>query len=312
MQTNTDTTEKPNTMYILFGWEAIEARPNLDPFEGVLRSYEDGLVYTSDVHLKHHARRGIKAAAELDFGLQNPEIYYDKAGEGDDGKARSVEDRVKAIQKTRSNVKSGNDVYNTCLDLPLFGFVWAKKGEAFHRNGAANTIVRPVTFHTPKVLSLGRNNAFANDGAAASGSASIDSLEYGFFLGLIEVNLNTLAENIADHKELQGVDKWVDLLVKGLWRAYTSHRYPSFTQRSQFAKFLLAWEPASTDINPIHPRDLAKLIKDEEVLNSVQAQEALKKVLPKLLKGWQYSKNGEKTRIEAGTFLSEVLDSAAG
>ena len=44
-------------IYVLFGWEAIEARPNLDPYTSTLRVDEETQqVFTTDVHLKHHTR----------------------------------------------------------------------------------------------------------------------------------------------------------------------------------------------------------------------------------------------------------------
>jgi hypothetical protein len=202
------------------------------------------------------------------------------------------------------------DVYTTCLDVPLFGFVWAKKGESFNRNGAINTILRPTTFHEAETLSLGRNNAFANNDAAATGSASITSLEYGYFLALFEVNLAALKENTAEHKVFKGksINDWMNLLVKGLWRAYTTHRYPSFTQRGQYAQFVLGWNPENeSKINPVHPRELIKLLDEPRIRNSSEAKAGLKKVLPELLKGWQYSKTTEAGRIEKNGVLTEIL-----
>lgn len=304
--------EDTQNAYILFGWEGIECRPNLDPFDGTLRMYDETQqVWTTDVHIKHHARRGIKAAAELDFGVKNPEIYYEKEGsEEEDAGARSVASRVAAIKQNYPDVNSGIDVYRTCLDIPLFGFVWAKKGEAFHKNGAANTILRPTTFHTAQTISLGRNNAFANNDAAASGSASVTSLEYGYFLALFEINIPALKENIAKHEvfKTKSVNDWLNLLVKGLWRAYTTHRYPSFTQRGQYAQFILGWNPKKEiEIEPCQPRDLIELLPNPDIKNSKEAKEGLKIVLPKLLESWQYSQETEAGRIEKKSVLTEVL-----
>ena len=54
--------EKGNA-YILFGFEAIQARPNLDPYTSALRmNDETRQTFLSDVHIKHHVRRGLKAA----------------------------------------------------------------------------------------------------------------------------------------------------------------------------------------------------------------------------------------------------------
>lgn len=298
--------------YILFGWEGIECRPNLDPFDGTLRMYDETQqVWTTDVHIKHHARRGIQAAAELDFKVKNPEIYYEKQGsEEEGGKARSVDTRVAAIKKNYPKIKTGDDVYKTCLDIPLFGFVWAKKGENFSRNGAINTILRPTTFHAAETLSLGRNNAFANNGAEASGSATVTSLEYGYFLALFEVNIPTLKENTANHGVFKNksVNDWLNLMVKGLWRAYTTHRYSSFTQRGQYAQFVLGWNPKDeSNIDPVHPRNLIELLPNPNIRNSKEAKEGLKAVLPKLLEGWQYSKETEAGRIEKKGILTEVI-----
>ena len=50
--------------YLLFGFEAIQARPNLDPYTSALRTNDETMqVMLSDVHLKHHVRRGLKVEA---------------------------------------------------------------------------------------------------------------------------------------------------------------------------------------------------------------------------------------------------------
>lgn len=307
MKTEIKIDESKNTAYLLFGWEAIEARPNLDPFQSSLRTIDEtGQVYTSDVHLKHHARRGIKAAYDLDHkatGAKPGEIFYEK--KDSTGKSRSLITRVLDLK-----AGSAEDIFNTCLDLPLFGFVYAKPGkekglpgESYQKNGATNTILRPTTFHEAKITFLGRNNAFTQKGddgedKEASGSAVTDVLDYGFFLALFEISIPALKENIEKHIHApKDVNAWISLLADGLWRAYTTHRYASITQRGQYANFALAWSPEDPGaIKPTTLREIA--FRDEEITNAIQAKKALKTILPSFLKDWQYSQETEAGRID--------------
>jgi hypothetical protein len=197
-----------------------------------------------------------------------------------------------------------------CLDLPLFGFVNAKEGESFACNGAVGMSFMPSSFHTAYLTSIGKNNAFAAEGKSASGSASVVYVSYSLVMTLLEINIPALKDNIKDHKVLKGGDfnQWMNLLAKGLWRAYTTHRYPSSTQRGQYAKFILGWNPKNEmSIDPIVPRDLFDLLEDPKIKNKIQGKEGLKKVLPVFLKGWQYSPETEAGRIQQGQYLDEIL-----
>jgi CRISPR/Cas system type I-B associated protein Csh2 (Cas7 group RAMP superfamily) len=277
--------------YILFGWEAIEARPNLDPYTSTLRIDEESQqVYTTDVHIKHHTRRGIKAYATEKYGPEKTAIFYEKRDES--GEARSFEGRLNDVRAQFGITnKSEKDAYHHCLDLPLFGYVHASKNESFNVVNAANTLFRPSTFHSCRILSLGKNNAFPGEGKEASGSASQDVLEYGFFLALWEVSLPVLEANTKEHKiiswEKQGLQTWLELFLNGLWKAYMDARYSSATQRSQFAKFIVAWEPQS-EIDPVNPKNLIQDLEEKEIENSIQAKAALQKILPGFLKTWGY------------------------
>jgi CRISPR/Cas system type I-B associated protein Csh2 (Cas7 group RAMP superfamily) len=278
-------------IYVLFGWEAIEARPNLDPYTSTLRVDEETQqVFTTDVHLKHHTRRGMKIHATEKFGPDKTAIFYEKTDER--GETRNFEERLSSI-RTQFNLKEKNerDAYLRCLDLPLFGYVHAVKDENFNAVNAANTLFRPSTFHACRILTLGKNNAFPTGEKESSGSAAQDILEYGFFLALWEVSLNTLEANAKDHKviswERQGTKAWLELFLNGLWRAYTDARYSSATQRSQFANFIVAWEP-SGEITPINPKSLIQKLEEPEIENSVQGKAALQKLLPDFLKAWAY------------------------
>ena len=60
-----DLINRDDPVYILFGWEAKEARPNCDPFTGSLRIHTDtSQVWTTGVHLKHHIRRVLEVPGE--------------------------------------------------------------------------------------------------------------------------------------------------------------------------------------------------------------------------------------------------------
>jgi CRISPR/Cas system type I-B associated protein Csh2 (Cas7 group RAMP superfamily) len=286
---NTDL--KSKNLYVLFGWEAIEARPNLDPYTSTLRVDEETQqVFTTDVHIKHHTRRGIKVHASEKLGPEKTAIFYEKRDEH--GEARNFEERLNSI-RTQFNLKEKNeyDAYVHCLDLPLFGYVHAVANENFNAVNAINTLFRPSTFHACHILSLGKNNAFPTGDRESSGSAVQDVLEYGFFLALWEVSLNALEANAEKHKVIswatQGAKAWIELFLNGLWRAYTDARYSSATQRSQFANFIVAWEPKD-EITPLNPKNLIQNLEDPEIENSVEAKAALQKLLPDFLKAWSY------------------------
>lgn len=281
--------------YLLFGFEAIQARPNLDPYSSTLRmNDETGQVFTSDVHIKHHVRRGLKAyAKEENLPHAAETVFYEKEDEA--GNPCNFELRLKKIREAAGVDKPGmKDSLDNTLDLPLFGYVHAVKGENFNVTNAANTLFRPVTFHGCEVYSLGRNNAFPTldkEGKVkdSAGSATVDSLEYGFFLALWEVNLNMLRINASGSKlidwEKGGAAKWFEALVNGMWRAYSSDRYPSFTQRSQFAQFVLGWIPGG-DVSYANPADLYDGLNEKLIKSHSGAVVALEQLLPDFLAGW--------------------------
>ncbi len=289
--------KETGNVYLLFGHEAIQARPNLDPYTSTLRMKDETMqVYTSDVHIKHHTRRGIKAyALENELGTQDSAIFYEK--NDDAGNARDFGKRIEQIRAENEIDKKQQDkrdALNHCLDLPLFGYVHAIKNENFSVTNAINTLFRPVTFHSCEIMSLGRNNAFPTlnkdgDVKEAAGSATVDSLEYGFFLSLWEINLNMLRINAESHKVINwkedGAKGWLEIFINGLWKAYTSDRYPSFTQRSQFAQFAIAWQP-SADVSYANPADLIHILKEKKINNHSDAVDSLNEILPDFLRGW--------------------------
>lgn len=280
--------------YILFGFEAIQARPNLDPYTSTLRTNDETMqCFLSDVHIKHHVRRGLKAEAEA-RGIPHADqtVFYEK--EDEDGNSCNFEMRLKAIRSAFDLGKgSMRDALEHTLDLPLFGYVHAIKGENFNVTNAANTLFRPVTFHGCEIYELGRNNAFptVKDGVVkeSAGSATVDELEYGFFLALWEINLNMLRVNaaksaIVDWKK-NGRNEWLSLLLDGMWRAYSSDRFPSFTQRSQFAQFQIGWTPTG-EVSYQNPADLYNSLESKTIKSHSQAMSALDGVLPAFLNGW--------------------------
>ena len=287
--------ENQGNAYVLFGHEAIQARPNLDPYTSTLRTNDETMqVYTSDVHIKHHTRRGIKAyAAEKQIVPPEAAIFYEKADES--GNARDFKTRLNQIRKINDiTTKDKKDALTHCLDLPLFGYVHAVNKENFNVTNAVNTLFRPSTFHACEILSLGRNNAFptvnnAGEVREAAGSATVDSLEYGFFLSLWEINLNMLRVNAENHQLVKwddtGVTGWLDIFINGLWKAYSSDRFPSFTQRSQFAQLLIGWKPGA-DVSFENPADLIYKLETRKIKSHHSAVEALNAILPEFLQGW--------------------------
>ena len=109
--------------YILFGFEAIQARPNLDPYSSTLRmNDETGQVFTSDVHIKHHVRRGLKACAMAENLPHAAEtVFYEK--EDEEGNPCNFNLRLEKIRKAAGIEKPDmkDALYNT-LDLPLFAY----------------------------------------------------------------------------------------------------------------------------------------------------------------------------------------------
>ncbi len=297
--------------YLLFGFEAIQARPNLDPYSSTLRmNDETGQVFTSDVHIKHHVRRGLKAyAKEENLPHAAETVFYEKEDEA--GNPCNFELRLKKIREAAGVDKPGmKDSLDNTLDLPLFGYVHAVKGENFNVTNAANTLFRPVTFHGCEVYSLGRNNAFPTldkEGKVkdSAGSATVDSLEYGFFLALWEVNLNMLRINASGSKlidwEKGGAAKWFEALVNGMWRAYSSDRYPSFTQRSQFAQFVLGWIPGG-DVSYANPADLYDGLNEKLIKSHSGAVAALEQLLPDFLSGWDCRAGNVFVKHQAANF----------
>ena len=282
--------------YVLFGFEAIQARPNLDPYTSTLRTNDETMqVFTSDVHLKHHVRRGLKAHAfAKEIGKPEAAVFYEKEDEA--GNPRDFAGRLKLLRETcgiDAKAADKKDALNYCLDLPLFGYVHAVKSENFNVTNAANTLFRPSTFHSCEIFSLGRNNAFSTEKEGvlqdSSGSATVDSLEYGFFLALWEINLNMLRVNAEGHKVVDwkeaGAKGWLELLVNGMWRAYTTDRFPSFTQRSQFAQFVVGWTPAG-EVSYENPAELIDKLEHRKLTAHHEAVAALNGALPVFLKGW--------------------------
>jgi len=298
-------------VYLLFGFEAIQARPNLDPYSSTLRmNDETGQVFTSDVHIKHHVRRGLKAyAAAENLPHAAESVFYEK--EDEQGNPCNFELRLKKIREAAGIAKpDSKDALLNTLDLPLFGYVHAIKGENFNVTNAANTLFRPVTFHDCEIYSLGRNNAFPtldkeNRVKDSAGSATVDSLEYGFFLALWEVNLNMLRINAAGNRlidwEKDGAAKWFEALVNGMWRAYSSERYPSFTQRSQFAQFVLGWAPTG-DVSYDNPAALYDRLEDKRINRHSDAVASLAGLLPDFLAGWGCNAGNVFVKHQAANF----------
>jgi len=288
---------KTGNVYILFGFEAIQARPNLDPYTSTLRTNDETMqVYTSDVHIKHHARRGIKAyALANEISSAEAAIFYEKEDEA--GNARDFNKRLQMVRDANGIDKKDadkKDALNHCLDLPLFGYVHAISGESFNVTNAVNTLFRPSTFHACEIMSLGRNNAFptldkSGEVKDSAGSATVDSLEYGFFLSLWEVNLNMLRVNAENHKTMNwatiGTTGWLEVFINGLWKAYTTDRFPSFTQRSQFAQFAVGWEPKD-DVSFANPAGLIEQLEKKKIKSHSEAVDSLNAVLPDFLSGW--------------------------
>ncbi len=307
--------------YILFGFEAIQARPNLDPYSSTLRmNDETGQVFTSDVHIKHHVRRGLKACAMAENLPHAAEtVFYEK--EDEEGNPCNFNLRLEKIRKAagieKANMKDA--LYNT-LDLPLFGYVHAVRQENFNVTNAANTLFRPVTFHDCEIYSLGRNNAFptldekTNRIRESAGSATVDSLEYGFFLALWEINLNMLRINASGSKLVDwaqgGAAKWIELLANGMWRAYSSDRFPSFTQRSQFAQFVLGWLPTG-DVSYANPASLYDQLEEKRIKTHSGAVAALAKLLPDYLAGWDCRNETVFLKHQAANFPVELPGAGA-
>ena len=287
--------EKGNA-YILFGFEAIQACPNRDPYTSALRmDDETRQVFLSAVSIKHHVRRGLKAeAAARGIPHADGTVFYEKVDEN--GNSCDFATRIKQIRNAYGIAKTTcSDAVTHTLDLPLFGYVHAIEKEKFNLTNAANTLFRPSTFHGCKIYTLGRNNAFPTldkNGKIkdASGSAAMEELEYGFFLALWEINLNMLRVNASDNALIPWNDgearaEWIGILADGMWRAYTSDRYPSFTQRSQFAQFQIGWMPEG-EVSYANPGTIYDQLEEKEITSHSKAMEALGKLLPGFLAGW--------------------------
>ena len=252
----------------------------------------------TDVHIKSHVRRGLRHLANKGVIKIVPaaSTFYAKgSAEG----MSSFENRLKSIRKDlKLDKPTKEDAALNCVDLPLFGYVHAVKKESFNLTNSANVLFPPATFHACDTPSVGKNNAFVGvkeDGEekGAAGSNSVDVLTYGTFLALWEINIPTLKENIKGHKLGEDVNQWVGWLTEALWAAYGEARYPSVTQRSQFARFLVVWQYESYDaINPINPKDLIALLPEDKrkVTTQEESKEGLTLILPTLFTAYQAKK----------------------
>jgi hypothetical protein len=279
----------PRYIWALFGWEATQATPNRDPYSNALRVFDDtAQVYTSEEHLKHHWRRGLAA---LSPSLGNGEyadkrsacIYYEKenaAGEPQTSAMRRKEFATAWGMETKG-VDLARQISRTALDLALFGFVHTTKDEKFGITNGAKPLFFPATFHEPKIISLGINNAFPGEGKDSAGSSIRQVMLYGHFVTLIEFDLDQIAGNTQGHLVKKTPTEWVEYALDALWAAYTTHRAPSVSQRNQFASFLCHWTP---DVSKFTPKDpagmLGNLAGAPQITNSEAGFAALKNAFP--------------------------------
>ena len=280
--------------YVLFGWDAEEARPNCDPYTGALRIKEStNQVYTSGVHLKAHIRRGmIPFALETETQLKgnlekaNAAVFYSRFDE--DANTQTKDNRLEKIRKVW-NLEKGDkyDAMRYCVDTPLFGYTHTVTKESYSTTNACTTLYRPSTFHPAEINYMGTSNAFYKEDGSPSGGATVDVLEYGYFFALLEINLSMLVHNLQEHKILTKSSEAMEFLVNGLWKAYTSDRFPSITQRSQFAHGLVGWIPKkiTTYSNPAK-----SLFTDQEITNRKEAVEAFREKLKIFLKNYDCTK----------------------
>jgi hypothetical protein len=295
--------KNPN-LYGLFGWEAREARPNCDPFTNELRTYgnaDEVRVYTTPEHVKYHWRRGIQSVGREIVKPAKSVIFYEKNGD-------SFEERLAAVRRvfeipTKEETRNGKkivklvegakDVWCYCLDIPLLGHTHAETDNHFNMVNAVNFLYRPATFHLCDLLSVATNNFAPQKGKDSAGSHTTTSLQYGFFLGLFELRLPTLADNTRDHELLPSSrgDDWIRLMVDGLWEAYTNERGTSISQRMQKANFLLVWEPQKMmediDLMLLNPAEI--LTPFPKISDPHTARQKLKEELPAYLNELGYT-----------------------
>lgn len=293
MSSSSSSSSSSPYIWALFGWEATQATPNRDPYSNSLRVLPGtGQIYTSLVHFKHHWRRGVGAVAPGKIGGEYADkadglIYYQK--ENARGESQNVEDRRKVFTDTWGldpKKDLGRQIARTALDLPLFGYVGASKGEKTMTINGVMPLFFPATFHEAEVLSLGINNAFPTGDSESAGSSIHQVLSYGHFMALIEFDTRQIAVNAEGHRAGLTPDQWVDLALEGLWAAYSTHRTPSVSQRNQFAHFLYKWSPdLRTTPVPQDPASLfSRLGENKLIRNTEEATAALRALLPDYLK----------------------------
>ena len=284
-----------NTILILQGWEAEQARPNSDPFSNMLRRFEEtGQFYTSSEHIKHHIRRGLATEAkQLKFYKEHQPItedaliYYKK--ENEDGNIRCATSRQTKFKNVYSVEPS--DIPTVAVDTAIFGYVAAaQKGDNCKLVAAARTIFLPTTFHQCKLLHMGINNAFGQKDGQAAGSNMREILIYGHYLALWEINLTQLDINTKNHKACLNHEEWIELFLNGFWTAYSKNRYGSMTQGSQFASFQIIWQPDSNNLRPTNPANIAGN-NIQEIADSITAKEFLLQNLPPYLTKLGYNKD---------------------
>ena len=88
--------------------------------------------------------------------------------------------------------------------------------------------------------------------------------------------------------------KWIDVLASAQWAAYTTHRFSSQTQRNQFAKLQVIWQPKQAEVSEYaYPKDLINLLGVNKTVTSwPEAKKALNAVvLPYLLDSYKLTKD---------------------
>lgn len=276
-------TLKPETnyVYVWFTWSASNCSPNRDGGTGEMRVDSRRRVFTTQECFNQNVKNGVfyatqsglinakKDGSEL-FGCKN-EYFL-----GDESLSRKkatyqLLNRLGTLLDKKPIVKE--DVFNSCFDLPLFGFVNSDclEDDAIPKSftGSAGLIYLPKTVTQVIVSNRGISNSFANPPKSSSaeykavktssqyedelkkgkdplhaqdmpGSHYSDFLEEGVFSSLAFVNVKQLgfvAEQkfgMTDKTKIrERIAELANLYLLGIWEGFKLLGYVSSMRKGQ-------------------------------------------------------------------------------
>ena len=235
---------KVNYIYGFFDFTAENYVPNRDGFTGEIRQYDDGRVYMSEESVKQIVR----------LGVHNNNAYYQKEEQLLIPKMTPIgsEERTKAVKRVFNAISKYNreqgkdkevdkqDLFRHVFDTTWFGDVNSEKTDKGKEKSifpstprSVGFIVDPFTVSIPQINVEGKSNCFNGDGKEQSGSRIVETMKYGTFVSVFQMNLTNLREQakesygftVEQENEVnERINELVDRFLDGLWVGFASMR----------------------------------------------------------------------------------------